>query len=179
VDRQQSATFTISADTPEELARLLRRIADALDEAGAGVADPAEPFESWVSRSRPQPGWHWSSPLVSPVGLDWYRHRASDFIDRLTPDAAHAVSFIARHAPRVPVDRLGRELDKTPGPQLAGTLASIGYAWKALGAPEPPFRRVRANYEMDPDLAEVFQALLRDEDGRTSEVRQASSVDPA
>jgi hypothetical protein len=162
MDKPQSATFTISAETPHELARLLRRIADALDEGGADTL--AE-----VSTSRWDPGapllWSESEPrhetrLLSPSTLSWYRHRGLDLLDRLTPEAAQAVSYIARHAPRVSVVDLARELDKTPGPQLAGALSSIGYAWKALGAPEPPFRRVRSNYEMDPLLAEEIRQHL-------------------
>jgi hypothetical protein len=160
MDKPQSATFTVSAETPHELARLLRRIADALDEGGS-YAVPSE-TSTW-SPGDPdalEPGpWteHW---LLAPSTLSWYRHRGLDLLDRLTPEAAQAVSYIARHAPRVPVADLGRELDKTPGPQLAGALSSIGYAWKALGAPEAPFRRVRSNYEMDPRLAEEIRRHL-------------------
>jgi hypothetical protein len=161
MDKLQSATFTISAETPHELARLLRRIADALNEGGS-TAIPSEtpPFEGPGGSDPYVPLQRYSSVFMSPSTLSWYRHRGPDLLERLTPEAAQAVSYIARHAPRVPVADLARELDKTPGPQLAGALSSIGYAWKALGAPEPPFRRVRSNYEMDPRLAEEIRQHL-------------------
>ncbi len=175
MEKQQSATFTIGADTPQELARLLRRIADALDggEADGGASrDPVSP-----GRNQDDPGGSserdWTSPSwkVDRSVISWYRHGAPSFLARLTPEAFRAVSFVAAHAPRVPVADLAREIEKKPGPQLAGTLASIGYAWKALGAPQAPFRRVRTHYEMDPDLAAVLRGSL-------TEATPSSDVEP-
>lgn len=60
------------------------------------------------------------------------------------------------------MEDVAHELGKKPGPQLARMLASIGYAWKALGAPQPPFKRVRSRYEMDPALAAVLVAAWQD-----------------
>ena len=167
MEKQQSATFTITADTPQELAALLRRIADALDAGGTGLAESRGDLESSGAHL---PAWSaagsWPSATRSstPTVLEWWRRRASEFLAGLTPEARSAVFFVARHAPRVPVAELARELEVTPGPQLAGTLASIGYANRRLEAPEPPFRRVRTNYEMDPELAEVFMQLVAHEE---------------
>ena len=164
MEKQQSATFTIGADTPYELARLLWRIADALDEGGSERGGPVDLLPQRANpgattgaaeKDWPPPSWK-----VDPSVISWYRHRAPSFLERLTPEAFRAVSFVAAHAPRVPVADLARELQKKPGPQLAGTLASIGYSWKALGAPQAPFRRVRTQYEMDPDLAGVLRDAL-------------------
>ena len=174
MEKQQSATFTIGADTPQELAHLLRRIADALDggEGDGGTSRDLAPQGQTLDDPGGSSEGNWISPSlkVDRSVISWYRHGAPSFLERLTPEAFRAVSFVAAHAPRVPVADLAREIEKKPGPQLAGTLASIGYSWKALGAPQAPFRRVRTHYEMDPDLAAVLRGAL-------SEASASSEVD--
>ncbi len=170
MEKQQSATFTISADTPGELATLLRRIADALDADGPVSPQPRRTLEelrSSLTVGPPDARAEFSHGWATPATYGWWLQRGPEFLDGLTPKAQRAVLFVARHAPRVPVADLARELDVTPGPELAGTLASIGYAKRRMEAPEAPFRRVRGNYEMDPKLGELFREFAAHEQAST------------
>ena len=155
MEKPQSATFTVSADSPQELARLLRRIADALDggsEAGTpATPSPEPPHWTDVAARSASPLYRWNLALVGDL---WSR------ID--TPGARHALEFLSRQSGPVSVDELGRELGKEPGPALAGTLSPIGRAVAAMEAP-PPYRRVRSHYVVDDEFARLFRALVREE----------------
>lgn len=159
MEKSQSATFTVSADTPEELARMLRRIADALDDKASGAT--TGPVSGWVLG--PDGEMSRTPEQYSPSEiLDWYRLKGSTFLSRLTKDALDATVFVARHAPRVPVSALAGEVDRTPGPSLAGSLSSIGHVVRWMHAPGSPFRRVRSNYEMDPRMAKLILSLYEE-----------------
>lgn len=153
MEKPQSATFTVTADTPQELARMLRRIADALDGGPGPAGTPAEP---------PSPP---RSPGSRTSTLPWLTSRwdedaVRDLWDRLeTPGARHAIRYLAERGERTRVDELADALGKAPGPALAGTLSPIGRAVSAMGA-EPPFRRVRSHYEVDDDFVRAWRTLM-------------------
>lgn len=171
-----SATFTVTAETQSELAHLLRGIAALLEESPTGRGKASGPLGRW---RLPEEWEAASSPPLRTVtrpasaeALGWYGNRGLDFLDHLTRESRQAVLYVARHAPRVTVDDLAEEIGKEPGSQLAGALSSIGYAWKRLGAPEPPFERVRSMYEMDPRLASHLLRLV----GEGGAARETSST---
>lgn len=156
MDKSQSATFTVSADTPEELARMLRRIADALD--GRTSGEVVTPEDTWPVDTGGATSRTPERPFTSEA-LHWYQQKGHAFLTRLTEDALEATVFVARHAPRVPVSALAAEMGRSPGPSLAGSLSSIGHVARWLSAPDLPFRRVRSNYEMDPRMATLILSL--------------------
>ena len=138
---ENSLTFTISAQSADELAVLMRRIAQAIDGSPASSGATAEKD-------------------VEPSGepeADWYRLNASRFLDKLKPEARRALLYIARHSPTpVTVAEVAAELDVEAGPKMAGRLASVGWAARVLNAPGTPYRRSRDVYEMDVDVAAAF-----------------------
>ena len=171
METRQSATFTVTADTTEELAALLRRVADALDPAGRPAAE-AEPGSAGSERAEAG-----AEPDPSGPDLAWWTSHGSAFLTSITDRARTALLFVASRAPRVPVADLAQELGVVPGPQLAGTLASIGAARSRLGAPQEPFRRVRSDYVMDPQLASLLEQLWRHEEAaRRTHVGASAAV---
>ena len=95
----QSVTLSLAANSPAELAAMLRRLADALDGS---------------SLSNGQNGGAESSPTVL-----WYRQNAGRFLDRLAVDARRAVIKVAEHAPEMRISDLAAALKIDQGPQLA------------------------------------------------------------
>lgn len=146
MDGKYSMTITVSADSPEELAALLRRVTGALETGDASVPASSPPRRLDAS------GWadSWQETL------DWYRRYSGRLVRDIRPDARRALRFIAEGAPAVQVDALAAELGKEPGPALAGTLASIGW-WlkKHPDAPVKPFQKSGTRYEIDPELARI------------------------
>jgi hypothetical protein len=162
MEKPQSATFTVTADTPLELARLLRRIADALD--GGETEGPS----TWARAADLRPFALSDSPSPSWSAYHWDESRARELWYRLeTPGARRALLYLVDQTERTPVDELATELGKEPGPALAGTLSPIGRAVSAMDAP-PPFRRVRSHYEMDPEFARSLRAFFETEEGKAS-----------
>lgn len=138
---ENSLTFTISAESADELAVLMRRIAQAIDGSQSKSETDAE---NVVEQSR-------------EPEADWYRINASRFLDKLKPEARRALMHIARRAPtQATVAEVATELGVEAGPKMAGRLASVGWAARVLNAPAPPYRRSRDVYEMDPDIAAAF-----------------------
>lgn len=141
---ENSLTFTISAESADELAVLMRRIAQAIDGSESKTETDAE---NVVEQSR-------------EPEADWYRINASRFLDKLKPEARRALMYIARRAPTpATVAEVATELGVDAGPKMAGRLASVGWAARVLNAPAPPYRRSRDVYEMDPDVAAAFTDL--------------------
>jgi hypothetical protein len=141
---ENSLTFTISAESADELAVLMRRIAQAIDGSQSKSETDAEKV---VEQSR-------------EPEADWYRINASRFLDKLKPEARSALMHIARRAPTpATVAEVATELGVEAGPKMAGRLASVGWAARVLNAPAPPYRRSRDVYEMDPDIAAAFTAV--------------------
>jgi subtilisin family serine protease len=143
-----TATITIEADDQEHLGEILSAIGRALK----GTTDEKEsPMVPEAERLLP-------SDQVS----EWYRVNGRRFVARLTENAAMALWFIAGYADEnVPVAAVASAVGKH-GTALAGTLASIGAATRALDAPAPPFERdpKRRRYRMSPGLREVFAELI-------------------
>lgn len=131
----QTVTITISAETSSDLADVLQRLASALQTVQTQDEDAREAIET----------------ATSPVA--WYRANASRFLAAVKPDARKAVLFIARHAPEVSISEVARELGKEQGPELAGTLGSVGWAVRTLGGPDKPYRRMRDAYVIEPSIA--------------------------
>jgi hypothetical protein len=150
-----TATVSFTADDSAELGRIFSAIGEALGalEAEKVVTPvPAGTSPQADARSAVDPG-------------DWYLEHGPQFVARLRPNALRALRIVVEEGPTVPFQRVRDELD-LKGPALAGTLASVGAAVSALGAPEAPFRadHKRQVYTIDPSV----QSALRDsvnEDG--------------
>jgi hypothetical protein len=143
---ENSLTFTISAESADELAVLMRRIAHAID----GAEGFSETNAEKVVEESGEPE------------ADWYRINSPRFLDKLKPEARRALLYIARRSPTpATVAEVAAELGVEAGPKMAGRLASVGWAARVLNAPAPPYRRSRNVYEMDVAIAAAFTDVAR------------------
>lgn len=144
-----TATVTFSAEDSAELGLILAAVGAALQEVGrdaaTGVGIPVAP----------------DSPAARDSASDWYATNGAKFAARLKPNARQALLLIVSEGPIVPFDQIRQKL-RMRGPKLAGTLASVGAAVSALGAPEPPFRadHKRQVYTIEPALQMALRPHL-------------------
>lgn len=144
-----TATITIEAEDQEHLGAILSAIGAALGQR-PGRDDARVPD---VRR------------LPADELTSWYRLNGARFVAKLQPNARKALRLIATFPDEtVPVAVVASGIGKQ-GTALAGSLASIGAATRALEAPGPPFERdaKRKQYRMSPSLRAVFSDLLSDE----------------
>lgn len=136
-----SATFTITADSPGSLGRMIAAIGRALESMDAGAA-PAAPTDA-----------------ASPEA--WYRTHGREFYDRLQPTAQLALRTVVAEGPTVPmqmvINATGRD-----GSRLAGSLASVGAAVRRMNAPAPPFvaDHKRKVYTADAGVLEALRDVI-------------------
>jgi hypothetical protein len=149
-----TATVSFTADDSAELGRIFSAIGEALraletDKGSTSVFAGASPQVD-------------AQPAASPT--DWYRDHGPQFVERLRPNALRALRIVVKDGPTVPFQRVRDELD-LKGPALAGTLASVGAAVSALGAPEPPFRadHKRQVYTIDPGVQSALRDAVKEE----------------
>ena len=141
-------SISLEADDAAELGRVLQAI-------GAALASPGQPpSEMAVSTEA-------DVPVPAPTAAEWYAASGSAFLARLQPAARRALEVIVENGPQVDFSLVQDALDRR-GPALAGSLASIGAAWKALHAPEPPFRADHHHhrYVMDSAVRDALAAVL-------------------
>lgn len=145
-----TATVTFSAEDSTELGLILAAVGAALqavgrDAATAGVGIPIA----------------LDSPAAPGSAADWYAANGAKFAARLKPNARQALLLIVSEGPIVPFDQIRQALGMH-GPKLAGTLASVGAAVRALGAPEAPFRadHKRQVYTIEPAVQSALRPHL-------------------
>ena len=135
----------------------VRRILDAV---AAALADEAL-FED---ERRPGANAAW-----------WTPERAAAFARRLKPPALHALHVVAERAPVVRVSVLQREMQRSGRSLTPGALSSIGFAVRALGAPQPFVRdNYQRVYRMDPTVAAALLPAVEAEQARRRPVSSAT-----
>jgi hypothetical protein len=102
------------------------------------------------------------NPEIAPDSTSWYVANATSFWRQLKPGARDALVFIASNSPEVSITKVANAVGMAPTPQFAGTMASIGWAAKALGAPSKPINRVRDAYQIDPIIARALLAAANE-----------------
>lgn len=139
-----SATFTITADSPNRLGQMIRAIGAALEEL-----DPANTNQAA------------DVPPAGPSAAEWYRANGRVFYDRLQDTARTALRTVVAEGPTVPFTVVN-DATGLRGSRLAGSLASVGAAVRYLRAPAPPFvaDHKRKVYTADPGVLESLREVI-------------------
>lgn len=139
-----SASFTITAESPTHLGQMIRAIGEALEQ---------------IEVLGPMPV---SAPPPSASPADWYRENGAAFYERLRETARTALRTMISEGPTVPFAKVN-EATGLRGSRLAGSLASVGAAKTALGAPVAPFEadHKRKVYRVDPAVLEALREAVK------------------